>query len=781
MTRNSDSSSSAWWRLLPLLVGAAGVLATVSIWYAVRQHETAVREQLIQVRLASAREIVKVHIESSVNALRRMAQRWTVRARPVHSEWLADAALYVTHYADYRALLWLDAAGSAQWWVERAPNGIATDRTGASVRWVEPLLAACRARAASGPICASGEGPAPDRLLIILPVSRKNAPIGYVAGVFDLPRLLAAILHPGVLPTYNIAVLDRDDPIYQRITPGQAPVAGAFRETGLELPGLDWRLRLWPAPGEMAHAPALLSLFILATGLTMSGLLAGAIRLAQQSARRSIEFEQAAAACTAAGELLRHSEARYRAVVEDQTELICRFTPDGTLTFVNPAYGRYFGVPPPELIGKNWLEFLPPEEREDVRQRFQSLTVASPITTYQHRTALPAGEVRWQEWTDRAFFDEGGRPVEYQAVGRDITAHRRADEELRATERLFQQVAESVHEVFWVLDPAQKRLLYASPDFEELWGIGRAQFLAEPESALASVHPADRARLRGLLHDMYTDKTEVEYRTIRNGVVRCVWNRTFPIHNDTGELHRIVGISEDITSRKQEEEARLAQAERQRDALVREVHHRIKNHLQGVMGLLRQHLHAHPELTGVLESALTQIQSIATVHGLHSHMPPHRCLRLDELVHAVARVAEDTGTLPGGIALALNGRPAMELADTEAVPVALIINELICNAVKHGAAGNGKPPVKITLAGDDAIACLRILNPSPGLPPGFDFANGKGLGTGLGLVRSLLPSKGASLRFVHSGQLLETELCLQSPVIAAIVNATPPEPENQES
>ena len=764
-------SSPAYWRSLPILVGIAGALLTLLVWHAVQQRETAIREQLIQARLAGAGEIVKAHLQSSINALQRMTRRWEIRAQAVHSEWLADAALYVTHYADYRALLWLDAAGSAQWWIARTASGIATDRTGADVRWVRPLLAACRAQAAPGrPICATAEGLAQDRILIILPVSRKMKIVGYIAGVFDLQRLFSEILHPGVLPAYGIAILDRDQPIYQRTGPEQTPSTNLFQEASLNLPGLDWRLRIWPAPGELTHAPSLLSVLILAAGLLMSGLLTVTTRLAQQSARRSIEFEQAATACAAAGNALRHSEARYRAVIEDQTELICRFTPDGTLTFANQAYGRYFDTAPAALTGKNWLEFLPPEEREEVRRRFQSLTPENPVITYQHRAVLPTGEVRWQEWTDRAIFDEHGRPVEFQSVGRDISAHRRADEELRASERLFRQLAESVHEVFWVFDPVQKSLLYVSPAFEELWGVGREQFLADPESTLAAVHPADRARLRELLRDMYTGKTDAEYRTIRNGVVRCLWSRTFPIHDDAGELHRIVGISEDITGRKQEEEARLKQAEHQRDALVREVHHRIKNNLQGVMGLLREHRHAHPELAGVLEAALTQIHSIATVHGLHGRTP-HRNLRLAELVRAVAQATDEISSSPAGMALELSDCPAVELADTEAVPVALIVNELICNAVKHGSAGSGEPPVKITLTCDDTAAWLRILNPSPGLPPGFDFESGKGLGTGLGLARSLLPSKGASLRFTHTGHLLEAELRLQPPAIAAIVNS----------
>jgi len=771
MIKNSGSSP-VYWRSLPVFVGIAGVLVTLLMWYAVHQRETAVREQLVQARLAGAREIVSAQLEVPVNALQRMARRWEVRARPVHGEWLADATLYVTHFADYRALLWLDAAGSTRWWVTRTANGIATDRMGADVRWVRPLLAACRARLAAGPFCAAREVLAKNHILIILPVSRKGKIAGHIAGVFDLRRLLSAILHSGVLPSYGIAILDRGQPVFQRATPEQTPPAHVFQETGLNLPGLDWRLRLWPAPGEQTLAPSLLSILILAAGLLMSGLLAVTTRLAQKSARRNIDLEKAMALCATARETLGHSEARYRAVVEDQSELICRFLPDGTLTFVNPAYGHYFGVPPSELIGKNWLDFLPPEDRADAQRRFQSLTPGDPVTTYQHRAVLPAGELRWQEWTDRAIFDARGTPVEFQSVGRDITAHRRADEELHATKRLFQQLAENIHEVFWVLDPVNRRLLYASPAFEELWGIGREQFLADPESVLAAVHPEDRASLNRLLHTMFTARTDAEYRITRNGVAHSLRSRTFPIHNDAGELQRIVGISEDITSRKQQEAARLQQAEHQRDALVREVHHRIKNNLQGVMGLLREHTHAHPELAGVLEGALTQIHTIATVHGLHSHTP-HRHLNLAELVRAVAQAAGNIAPSPTGITLELSDRPVAELADTESVPVALIINELICNAAKHTAAGGGEPLVKITLTGDEAIACLRILNPSPGLPPGFDFDSGRGLGTGLGLVRSLLPPRGVDLRFVQTGQWLEAELCLQPPAIAVIVDGAP--------
>jgi len=130
-------------------------------------------------------------------------------------------------------------------------------------------------------------------------------------------------------------------------------------------------------------------------------------------------------------EALRQSEARYRAIVEAQTELICRFKPDGTVTFVNDAYCRYFNKQRCELIGQKFLPAMPSDDRELITENFRSLSQGHPINTYEHRIILPSGEVRWQQWSDRALFDEQGNFIECQAVGRDITKLKQAEADIR--------------------------------------------------------------------------------------------------------------------------------------------------------------------------------------------------------------------------------------------------------------------------------------------------------------------------------------------------------------
>jgi len=129
---------------------------------------------------------------------------------------------------------------------------------------------------------------------------------------------------------------------------------------------------------------------------------------------------------------LRESQARYRAIVDDhQTEMICRFLEDTTLTFVNEAYCRHFNKSRDELLGKRVVDLLTPGQSESLLQKLEELSIHEPAKTGEMRTFTPTGAVSFQEWTDRAIYNEAGALVEYQGVGRDITLRKKMEESIR--------------------------------------------------------------------------------------------------------------------------------------------------------------------------------------------------------------------------------------------------------------------------------------------------------------------------------------------------------------
>ncbi|MBN2469031.1 MAG: PAS domain S-box protein [Deltaproteobacteria bacterium] len=143
-------------------------------------------------------------------------------------------------------------------------------------------------------------------------------------------------------------------------------------------------------------------------------------------------------------EALQKSEARYRAIVEDQTELICRFRPDGTLTFANEALCRYVGGHEKTSAGKSYLLFIAQEDRAKVAEHLSSLSPENQVTTHECRGIASNGEIRWQQWTNRLIIDKKGAALEIQSVGRDITERKEIEAALEKNSEKIKRFAYSV-------------------------------------------------------------------------------------------------------------------------------------------------------------------------------------------------------------------------------------------------------------------------------------------------------------------------------------------------
>lgn len=224
------------------------------------------------------------------------------------------------------------------------------------------------------------------------------------------------------------------------------------------------------------------------------------------------------------------------------------------------------------------------------------------------------------------------------------------------------------------------------------------------------------------------------------------------------------GTLQDITDNKQLEVERLSRARRQRDILVREVHHRIKNNLQGIIGLLHEHQRDNPGLGEAISKVAGQVGTIALVHGLQANGKDEH-VGLKDLVKAIAASTH----LPGEVEVASDASIEwVDLTQSEAVPIALVINELITNAVKHTMPiRNESARVNVELQRVDTGASIIIRNAQGALPSGFDFELGTQVGTGLELVKLLLPPESSSFSIRGQGHGVLAELRLDPPVVVA--------------
>ena len=186
---------------------------------------------------------------------------------------------------------------------------------------------------------------------------------------------------------------------------------------------------------------------------------------------------------------LRESEQRYRNLVEAQPDPICQFLPDTTLTFVNRAYAQFYGAEPEELIGKRWLDFAPKDERPRFLEELTSFTSEHPERHEETRSTRADHEVRWYLCHLYGFFDDAGRIVSFQTFGTDITARKRAEEQLAEQLGLLTAINDSAADAIFVSD-GEDRVTLMNPAAERIFGWSRQELTGRKlHDAIHDRHP----------------------------------------------------------------------------------------------------------------------------------------------------------------------------------------------------------------------------------------------------------------------------------------------------
>lgn len=420
---------------------------------------------------------------------------------------------------------------------------------------------------------------------------------------------------------------------------------------------------------------------IAAKPITVAGQTVNLVQVKDITERKRIEAER-----EQAEQALKLSETRYRAIVEDQTELIARFSPDSTMLFVNEAYCRYFGLQPEEVLSKTYAPVIFEQDQEMVARLVQSISANNPTVVIENRVVV-GGEVRWTQWVNRAFFDSQGCLHEVQAVGRDITALKQVEDALRESNHRFATLAETAPVAIFRYD-ADGNCIYVNDRWCEM--TGRPVEMGMGTEWLQTIHPEDLDRtIDAWLHWVESHQPEEffqnEARIVRpDGTILWYYCQVTSEKNSNGELIGYIGTLTDIHDRKQAE-AQLQASLREKEALLKEIHHRVKNNLQIVYSLLRlqrRKLKDQIAANALLESQ-NRIEAIALIHEKLYQSEDLSRINLAEYVPSLITNLLSTYNVERiQIDLKIEIEPAFLNID-KAICCGLIINELLSNSLKY--------------------------------------------------------------------------------------------------
>ncbi len=357
--------------------------------------------------------------------------------------------------------------------------------------------------------------------------------------------------------------------------------------------------------------------------------------------------------------------------------------------FVSPDFDEFFGVSG-ESLRKDPRKFQQIIHPDDRRRFLQTLAVVqehpeqSPFEV--DFRILRSGETRWFRSKLNVVSDREGIPTRVVGYTSEITEKRRAHENLMDSEERFRQLAENIEEVFW-LSAVDKETLYVSPAFEDIWGIPAEEIYRDFDVFLEAIHPEDRERVEeAMFRDQVRGEYDEEYRIVRpDGEVRWIHDRAFPVTDEEGEVYRLAGLAEDITEQRKLENELMESVDRQK-RLLREVHHRVKNNLQKIIGLIHlqvRDMDPSEEVRSAFRNLKHRIYSMARIHDLVYEESSLDAIDVQAYVTDLAEYVVDShAPSPLDVTLSVEVDP-LDLPVDTLLPCGVVINELLANAIDH--------------------------------------------------------------------------------------------------
>lgn len=261
------------------------------------------------------------------------------------------------------------------------------------------------------------------------------------------------------------------------------------------------------------------------------------------------------------------AQAFLASLVESSQDAIVGLNPEGIVMSWNRGATELYGYRAEEMIGKPIATFIPADRPIQLSQFLETIRAGQSISNYESYRIRKDGTRVDVSLSISPVFDSNRQITGMVSIARDITRRKQDEQALISSEEKFRQLAENISEVFWMMPPSAKEVLYVSPAYEQIWGRTYEELYRNPMAWAEAIHPDDQhAAHATFARQLQGERIDSIYR-IRtpNGQEKWIRDRAFPVRDRSGQLTRIVGLAEDISDRKLAEERLRASEERYRE------------------------------------------------------------------------------------------------------------------------------------------------------------------------------------------------------------------------
>jgi PAS domain S-box-containing protein len=427
-----------------------------------------------------------------------------------------------------------------------------------------------------------------------------------------------------------------------------------------------------------------------------------------------------------AEEELRLSETRFRLISENIDQVIWLKDPEsGGFDYMSPVFEDIWGLPVERVLNDSdvWLESVHEEDRSKFADSFLEQQRSDDVRL-RYRIIRSDGEIRWLEGRSVPIEDEQGNVVKIAGITEDITEQRKIR---REKETFFDLTLD----LFAIAD-FEGNFLEVNQAFIDTLGYSRSELLSQPYLEL--IHPDDREETRNLLGGLGDGKPvegfENRYRTKDGGYRWLSW-RAQP-----GE-DVVYAVARDVTERREFEE-RLQTMVEEKETLLKEVHHRVKNNLQIISSLLSMQKRkiSHQETLNTLSDSIHRVKTMAAIHEQLYNSNTLASVNFKQyLEDLVQRLLDVQDIDQGQVNVDLSIEPVRLDLDV-AIPCGLILNELITNSFEHGSNSDTGDQINIKLfrASSETIKMV-VEDNGEGFPEKFTLGSTDSIG--MKVVQSL--------------------------------------------